>query len=303
MASELDGHTIIIMRPTASLKHAVRRIKGIYSLSAQDTKNTQFPELPSAKDFCLSMPLYESFKYDDEKDNAFFALEQFEGTLDFHCPECGKHSVFTARKNNYTSNSHYTNYIFSLLFHCSRNKSHHALFVFRAHKGILQKIGQVPSLADLVLPDLRKYRAVLGDERFKELNRAIGLTTHGVGVGAFVYLRRIFESLIEAAHVEASSATEWDEDAYSLARMDEKIRLLKHHLPKFLVENRSLYGILSVGVHTLSEADCLAAFPAVHLAIELILDDLLEAQERQTKLKSAAKSLAVLKASGGRVDA
>lgn len=272
-------------------------------MSAQETKSTQFPELPSAKDFCLSAPLYEPFQYDDEKSNAFYVLEQFKGTLDFHCPECGKHSVFTARENNYTTKSHYTNYSFSLLFHCSRNKSHQALFIFRAHKGILQKIGQIPSLADLALPDLGKYRPVLGDERFKELTRAIGLTTHGVGVGAFVYLRRIFESLIEAARVEESKATGWDEDAYNQARMDERIHLLKNHLPEFLVENRGLYGILSVGVHTLSEGDCLAAFPAVRLAIELILDDLLEAQERQTKHKSATKSLATLKASCGRADA
>lgn len=272
-------------------------------MSTNKSKSSQFPDLPSAEEFCLSVPLYESFQYDNEKQNPFFALEQFEGTLDFHCPECGQHSVFNVRKNNYATNSHYSNYNFSLLFHCSRNKAHQALFVFRAHKGILQKIGQIPSLADLAIPDLRKYRQVLGDERFKELTRAIGLTTHGVGVGAFVYLRRIFESLIEGAHVDATRDSEWDEEAYTRARMDEKIGILKDHLPDFLVQNRGLYSILSVGVHTLSETECLGAFPAVRLAIELILDDLLEQHERQEKLKSAAKSLAALKASGGRADA
>lgn len=269
-------------------------------MTSQKQNSNQFPDLPSAKEFCLSVPLYEPFAYDNEKNNPFFALEQFEGTLDFHCPECGQHSVFTARKNNYATNSHYTNYIFSLQFYCSRDKAHQALFVFRAHRGILLKMGQIPSLADLALPDLRKYRPVLGEERFKELTRAIGLTTHGVGAGAFVYLRRIFESLIEEAHAEAAKEPDWDEDGYSRSRMDEKICLLKDHLPDFLVQNRSLYSILSVGVHTLSEVDCLAAFPAVRLAIELILDDLLEEQERQAKLKSAAKSLAALKSSGGR---
>jgi hypothetical protein len=272
-------------------------------MSTQKSNSNQFPKLPSAKEFCLSVPLYEPFQYDNEKQNPFFALEQFEGTLDSHCPECGQHSVFTVRKNNYASDSHYSNYIFSLLFHCSREKAHQAFFIFRAHKGILQKIGQIPSLADLALPDLRKYRQVLGEERFKELARAIGLTTHGVGVGAFVYLRRIFESLIEGARTEASKDSGWDEDTYTRARMDDKIGLLKDHLPDFLVQNRGLYSILSVGVHTLSEQECLAAFPAVRLAIELILDDLLEQHERQEKLKSAAKSLAALKASGGRADA
>lgn len=269
-------------------------------MSTNKSKSSQFTDIPSAKEFCLSVPLYEPFEYDNETQNPFFALEQFEGTLDFHCPECGQHSVFTVRKNNYATNSHYYNYTFPLLFHCSRNKAHQAFFVFRAHKGILQKIGQIPSLADLAIPDLRKYRQVLGDERFKELTRAIGLTTHGVGVGAFFYLRRIFESLIEGAHLYASKDSGWDEEAYIRARMDEKIGLLKNHLPDFLVQNRGLYSILSVGVHTLSETECLAAFPAVRLAIELILDDLLEQHERQEKLKTAAKSLSALKLSGGR---
>ena len=51
------------------------------------------------------------------------------------------------------------------------------------------------------------------------------------------------------------------------------------------------------GVHELSEEECLAAFPAVRLAIELILDDLLEEHERQEKLKSAASSLSSLQSS------
>lgn len=272
-------------------------------MSTESKATAQHPKLPSAKEFCLTVPIYEPFQYDDDKENPFFALEQFEGTLDFYCPECGQHSVFTARKNNYSAHSNYSNYIFRLHFHCSRNNAHQAQFFFRAHRGVLQKIGQIPSLADLALPDFRKYRQVLGDDRLRELTRAIGLTAHGVGVGAFVYLRRIFESLVEAAHSAASVESGWDDEAYIKARMDERIGLLKQHLPDFLVQNRGLYGVLSVGVHILTEAECLASFPAVKLAIELILDDLLEERERQSKVKAATQSLAALKALGGRAGA
>lgn len=251
----------------------------------------QIPKIPSAKEFCLNTPLFEEFPYDD---NGFYSLEYFEGTLDFHCPGCGQHSVFKIRKNKYNNIPYYLNYVFSLSFHCSRDESHQALFIFRAHDGVLQKIGQYPSLADLVLPDLKKYLPILGKKQHRELSRAIGLTTHGVGVGAFVYLRRIFESLIDRAHQRAKNNSNWNEDSFNKSRMVEKISILKDHLPKFLVDNRSLYGILSVGVHELSEEECLNAFPAVHLAIELILDDLLEEHERTEKLKSAASSLASL---------
>lgn len=267
-------------------------------MTTQKTNIVKFDELPSPEEFCLQTPLYKVYRFNNEKENPFFSLEHFDGTLDMHCPECGKHSVFRiTQKAEYGRNSYFTNYVFSLRFMCSRDNAHRAMFIFLAHKGELQKIGQTPSLAELAIPDLKKYRPVLGDERFRELSRGIGLATHGVGVGAFVYLRRIFEALIELAHIAAKVDPDWEEEEYVRSRMEDRINLLKDHLPEFLVKNRGLYGILSVGVHTLDEAECLAAFPAVRLAIELTLDDLLDEYERRAKVAAAAKSLEVLKSS------
>lgn len=265
-------------------------------MTNQKKSTAAVDELPSPQDFCLSVPIYEPFRLDDTKTNPFFGIEHFEKPLDLHCPECNRHSVFKLRhKAEYSERSYFKNYIFSLSFSCSRDEAHRASFIFLAHNGVLQKIGQTPSLADISIPDLRKYRPVLGDNYFRELSRGIGLASHGVGVGAFVYLRRVFEWLIENAHSDASKDSDWAEEIYNRSRMDEKINLLKAHLPDFLVLNRSLYGILSIGVHTLTETECLAAFPAVRLAIELILDDLLEKHERQLKVKAATKSLGDLK--------
>lgn len=261
-------------------------------------------QLPTAEDFCLSVPLYHSYRYGQEKSGAFFSIEHFKGTLDLFCTECGTHSVFRlTREAKYQETSHVRNYIFALSFMCSRDNAHRADFIFRAHKGVIQKIGQSPSLADIATPDLRKYRPLLGQERFRELVRGVGLATHGVGVGAFVYLRRVFEWLIEQARLAESVDPGWSDEAYSRARMEERITLLANHLPEFLVKNRGLYGILSVGVHTLTEKQCLDAFPAVKLAIELTLDDLLKGHERNEKLKVAAKSLEALKGSLGKPEA
>ena len=194
----------------------------------------------------------------------------------------------------YTEHHHRFNFTFALAFVCSRDKSHRGYFIFRSHEGILQKIGQYPSLADLAVPDLQKYRSVLGAEKFTELTRAVGLASHGVGVGAFVYLRRIFETLIKKARDQAATDMGWDEEAFQNARMDEKIALLKQHLPKFLIDNKKLYGIMSMGVHTLSETECLAAFPIVRVGIELILDEHLEKQARERKISDATKNISTL---------
>lgn len=186
------------------------------------------------------------------------------------------------------------NHIFFLWFTCSRDKDHRSCFVFHAHEGILQKIGQYPSIADLVTPNLQRYRQVLGNEGFRELTRAVGLVSHGVGIGAFVYLRRIFESLIEKARMVAVSEPCWDDSAFVTAHMDEKILFLKEHLPDFLVESRQLYGIMSVGVHKLTEDECLKAFPVARLGIELILDEQLERDAREKKLADASKDISEL---------
>lgn len=155
----------------------------------------------------------------------------------------------------------------------------------------MQKIGQYPSLADLNTYDVRQYSAVLSREDFKEFTKAIGLAAHGVGVGSFVYLRRIFENLVDAAYQIAKSDNGWDDEAYRSGRMAERIQLLAGYLPEFLVENRSIYKILSQGVHELTEQECLAAFPVVKMGIELVLDEKLAAAAKQLKLEQAKKAI------------
>ena len=85
---------------------------------------------------------------------------------------------------------------------CARN-NHNVDFHFVLKGNSLIKIGQYPSLADIAIGDISQFEKALGDKRLQELNKAIGLAAHGVGIGSYVYLRRVFESLIEEAHEKA----------------------------------------------------------------------------------------------------
>lgn len=176
---------------------------------------------------------------------------------------------------------------FENVFLCTRCNRRALVCYSVVQAGQLLKVGQLPSLADLHLPDLQPYREVLG-KRYAELARGVGLPTHGVGIGSFVYLRRVFEHLAEEAHEEAARVDGWDEEDYVLARMSEKILKLKTFLPTFLVKNRELYGILSKGVHELTEEECLLYFPVVQSGIEAILDSRLEQTRQKKKLAKAA---------------
>ena len=91
----------------------------------------------------------------------------------------------------------------------------------------IQKIGQYLSIADFHIHQIRKYDKILKKDQLKEFTRAIGLAANGVGIGSFIYLRRIFENLLEEAHQEAKKDNSWDENKYKNSRVPEKIKLLK----------------------------------------------------------------------------
>lgn len=155
----------------------------------------------------------------------------------------------------------------------------------------IQKIGQYPSYGDLNIPKVKKYVSILSEKNLGELTRAIGLASHDIGIGSYIYLRRVFESLIEEAHQNAIKEKGWKERKYTSARMSEKIKMLKKYLPQFLIKNPNMYSLLSKGVHELTEEECLKHFDTLKISIELILDEKLERAEKEKKIMEAEKAL------------
>jgi hypothetical protein len=70
------------------------------------------------------------------------------------------------------------------------------------------------------------------------------------------------------------------------------MNLLLYILIKKLKDNKNLYGIVSKGIHELSEEECLTMFPCIRTGIELILDDILAEEEKQKKAKTFKKFVA-----------
>ncbi|MBY8949469.1 short-chain dehydrogenase [Pseudomonas sp. SH10-3B] len=266
---------------------------------------TVLKEPPSPQEFYISYPLYQGFTFAKEQSQAGWDIAYSREPIDTYCPECNAHSIFRQYISGTISHNPEAwvgDGRFVVVLKCSRNAGHELFFLFKVEGRTMQKIGQHPSLANLNTYDVRQYAAVLGKDDFKELNKAIGLAAHGVGVGSFVYLRRIFENLVDAAYQTAKSDDGWDEEAYRKGRMAERIQLLAGHLPDFLVENHLMYKILSQGLHELTENECLAAFPVVKMGIEMVLDEKIAAAAKQQKLEQARKAIHSLisKASAGK---
>jgi hypothetical protein len=66
---------------------------------------------------------------------------------------------------------------------------------------------------------------------------------------------------------------------------------LKDHLPSFLVENRKIYSILSVGVHELDEKECLNWFEVMKQSIIIILEDDKKKKEELSRREVFAQAI------------
>lgn len=153
------------------------------------------------------------------------------------------------------------------------------------------KIGQYPSIADLSNNDLKKYRKVTKNESIVELKKALGLYSHGIGIGSYVYLRRIIERIIFDTIETEIQAGKLSPTDISGKKTTEKISLLKDALPSFLVDNKLIYGILSKGIHELDEEFCLRNFEFLHHSIIMILDQEKELFDKKQKENELAKLL------------
>ena len=154
-------------------------------------------------------------------------------------------------------------------FVCSMNEDHHLDYIVLTTDTSMMKIGQYPSVADMTFPKLDAYKHVISKEDRKELGTAIGLFASGVGAGSYVYLRRILERIIYKAKETAGDTV--NDEKFEQAKMAERIKMLEGYLPETLTKNTIIYGILSKGIHELSEEECLRYFPVVKECIYQIL--------------------------------
>ena len=158
---------------------------------------------------------------------------------------------------------------------------------------VMRKIGQYPSMADMQFFECTKYRRIL-KSHYPDYSRALGLFASGIGCGSFVYLRRVFEFLVERLHNECKREQGWNEAEYKRIDFNEKIRMIEEFgkviIPNELKQVRTkIYGVLSKGVHQSSDQECLEIFSYVKYALEIIMDEQLAQLEKETKLKELQK--------------
>ncbi len=254
--------------------------------------------------FFFDTPLYTKIRHIDPEGEFFRRIfaslqnrEEFEG----YNPHKRKDSTFVVEASGGSVPIQSTTFysrggIRNVRIKCKRSDDVFEYFIFwMPESQSLLKVGQHPSVADFHISEIKQYKKLLPEQKLGEFTRAIGLAANGIGIGSFVYLRRIFEHLIREAYEECLKEGTVAEEEYQKARMEDKIKLTAPHLPEFLVQNKTMYSILSLGVHELNEDECLAHFDTLRVGIELILDEKLNELKKAEKLKDASIKLSQLK--------
>lgn len=165
---------------------------------------------------------------------------------------------------------------------------------------IIEKVGQDPSLADMQLFDIKKYRHILPDERFNDFRTAIGLYASGVGCGSLFYLRRVFECIVEMIKSDCEKLPEWDAKTYHDADFNDKVKYLESLGKKIIPDELSnvrtiIYGGLSKGVHGMTDKEATSLFPYFKFTIEMILDEQIIQKEKAKKIKELNKTIGSIK--------
>jgi len=272
-------------------------------------------------DFIITSSLYSCKEIRYPEVEHLIQIYDDKNRFELYCPECKEKKVFmydsglhnvkdSYLKNKISSPGSLTGMSYQetsvldgidhiyLRFKCSLNEFHKIEYFFSVKGDTIIKVGQYPSSADLDLPQASKYSAILGKQYYNELKRSIGLHSHGVGIGSFVYLRRIIEKLVYDAFKEAEAAGllneqqfEFQTDGQHRNGMEEKIKLLKGFLPDPITDHPKIYGVVSKGIHELSEDECLKYFSVLKDGIVMILDDIVAKKEKEKAEAEYKKSL------------
>lgn len=217
--------------------------------------------------------------------------EASKTSFDTYCVGCRQDATFRIQTQDVATRSIGGPYarrvipptLFAARAVCQRN-FHVYTYIFSVSSKWLTKIGQYPSLADISFGELRTIDKSLDDLDRRELGTALGLFAHGTSLGAFVYLRRVFERMIQRAH-ERQSAAGHPIEGFDGMRMDERIAALKDELPEKVVKNSAVFSVLSVGLHELTEEQCAQYFSV----LKAVLFQMLEQEEHKRKAALTAR--------------
>lgn len=234
--------------------------------------------------------------------------------IQLHCPEnsCNGTRFFRCIEDDSTPLD-FKSYIFFYLVYvcsnCQRTRKTYSLAAKKAQKGnsgICYKFGELPQYGP---PTPSRLIKLLGEDReiFLKGRRC---ENQGLGIGAFVYYRRVVENqkarilgeiLKVARKLSVEPRTvETLETAIAEVQFSKAIASVKDSIPQALLINGHnpltlLHSALSDGLHEKSDEDCLELASSIRIVLGELSERLAQALKDEAELNTALSRLMRIK--------
>lgn len=172
-------------------------------------------------------------------------------------------------------------YSIYLSLKCAKcNEQHYYSILFMGDK--IFKIGQYPSFAEKETQEIKKYKNVIS-KYYIELIRAENAYSMHMGIASFVYLRRIYEHIIETEYAKLSVPDKNDKTSFDdkMKRVNKEIKIIP---PVLDAQKSKIYSVLSKGIHEYEEQECYDIYPIMKTIILITLERYLAEKEQRKQL-------------------
>lgn len=228
--------------------------------------------------------------------------------IELHCPQCNGERFFAATDNGEYAGARKSmdTFLTYVCRNCRRALKTYALaatFDPEASKWAVFKYGENPSFGP---PTPARAITLIGPDRDQFL-KGRRCENQGLGVGAFVYYRRvvenqknrIFDEILRVSQhlgVDEQLVSEI-EAAKNEVQFTKAVESIKHALPQSLLVNGHnplllLHSALSAGVHELADEQCLELASSVRVVLVEFAERLSLAMKDEAELNNAVNRLA-----------
>jgi hypothetical protein len=234
--------------------------------------------------------------------------------IELHCSVCNGQRFFAATKNtDYIGNREPINLFLSYVCRncrkCYKTFAIAGTFNKTVGKWVLFKYGEDPAFGP---PTPARAITLIGPDR-EQFLKGRRCENQGLGVGAFVYYRRVVENqknriFDEILRVSQHLSTDGQllqelEAAKNEVQFTKAVETIKHALPQSLLVNGYnplllLHSALSAGVHEHSDEECLEFASSIRIVLVEFAERLAQAMKDEAELNEAVNRLANKKPQG-----
>ncbi|MFW9872616.1 MAG: hypothetical protein ACFFG0_05890 [Candidatus Thorarchaeota archaeon] len=271
-------------------------------------------------EFLEEYPLYRKFNFDLNEDSHSpivdtFLLNDFpEKNINMYCPKCNDIRTFRftykyihkRREELFKKKVPpllYKNDIVNLNYTCASCEVYHRFFAIKVGVDFktIEKIGKFPPWSIKIEKNLKK---LLGDYS-ENYRKGLICESQSYGIGAFAYYRRIVEDIIgELLELIPYLMTGEELEKYNEALKEvrntknaqEKIKLVKDLLPPILLPEqfnplKTIYDVLSTGLHEKTDEECLDDAELIRTSLIFLVNTILSRKEEQQEYTESMRKI------------